>query len=219
VTLPLPADLPPEVYPLAWLIGHWEGEGTIGYGPIPPGRVRQRLYLTSDGGPYLSYGCKTWLEPDLPTDRAASDAQTETGSGTAGTASGTAGAASGTAGTATTTAANLRQPVDKLQLWHQESGFWRITPGQKQIDPPFEVEVLLADPGAFLSLYIGQVDGPRIRLATDTMVRTESAAPVGAATRMYGLVGGELLWAWDIAGFGLPLGSYLALRLHRTDTP
>jgi hypothetical protein len=34
---------------------------------------------------------------------------------------------------------------------------------------------------------------------------------------MYGMVQGDLLWAWDIAGFGESLGSYMALRLQRAD--
>jgi hypothetical protein len=32
---------------------------------------------------------------------------------------------------------------------------------------------------------------------------------------MYGLVGGKLLWAWDIAAFGQPLASYMAWSLER----
>ncbi|MFV0286310.1 MAG: heme-binding beta-barrel domain-containing protein [Demequina sp.] len=32
---------------------------------------------------------------------------------------------------------------------------------------------------------------------------------------MYGLVEGELMWAWDLAAFGNDLQSYLSARLTR----
>ena len=101
------------------------------------------------------------------------------------------------------------------QVWHQESGFWRIAPGQNQPDPPFELEVFIADPAGVVTVYLGQVDGPRIDLSSDAMVRAATAAQVNAATRMYGLVEGELLWAWDLAAFGQPLSGYMSARLAR----
>jgi hypothetical protein len=177
VSFEWPDGLAPEVYPLAWLVGAWRGEGTIGYGPIEDGRITQELSFSADGGPYLTYHARTWL---APVDAAPGVAEVP-------------------------------------QLWHQESGFWRVAPGRDRLDPPFEVEVGIVDPAGFLSLYVGEVNGPRVDLGTDALVRTASAAPVTAATRMYGLVEGDLLWAWDIAGFGQPLGSYLAARLHRHD--
>jgi hypothetical protein len=183
VTFALPEGLPPEVYPLAWLVGAWRGEGTIGYGPIDQGRITQEVSFTAGEGPYLAYTARTWLAAPAPP------------------------------------APNAPDPADPAdpsgQLWHEESGYWRVTPGQNRQDPPFEVEALVADPAGFLSLYLGEVDGPRVQLGTDAMVRTASAAEVTAATRMYGLVEGDLLWAWDIAGFGEPLGSYMAAHLKR----
>ncbi|MDR2454012.1 MAG: FABP family protein [Bifidobacteriaceae bacterium] len=181
------ANLPPEVYPFAWLAGTWRGQGSIGYGPIPPGQITQELVFTAGQGPYLAYSARTWLlpSPTPPPDPAEPPPP----------------------GPATS--------APPAQLWHEESGFWRVIPGQDRQDPPFEIEALIADAAGFLSLYAGQANGPRIDLGTDTMVRTASAAPVGAATRMYGLVRGELLWAWDIAGFGAEMGSYMAARLKR----
>ncbi|MDR2567419.1 MAG: FABP family protein [Bifidobacteriaceae bacterium] len=195
-------QLVPEVYPLAWLVGSWRGEGSIGYGPVKPGRIRQEVDFDAADGPYLSYRARTWLLPggDSEADSA------RTGSG----GESRKGRAAGT-----TPADPDVQPHEDTTLWHEEAGFWRVTPGQTQADPPFEIEVLISDSAGYQSLYLGQVNGPRVDLATDAVIRTASAPEVNAATRLYGLVNGDLLWAWDIAGFGHPLGSYMAAQLRR----
>ena len=43
-------------------------------------------------------------------------------------------------------------------------------------------------PDGVTELYLGQVKGPRIDLATDAVMRTASAKEYAAATRLYGLV-------------------------------
>jgi hypothetical protein len=66
-------------------------------------------------------------------------------------------------------------------------------------------------------LYLGHVTGPRIDLATDAVVRPSGVKPYAAATRLYGLVDGHLLWAWDIAALGAELGSHASARLAKAD--
>ena len=66
-------------------------------------------------------------------------------------------------------------------------------------------------------LYLGAIRGPRIDVATDAVVRTAGAKVYAAATRMYGLVDGHLLWAWDIAALGRELSSHASARLARVD--
>ena len=61
------------------------------------------------------------------------------------------------------------------------------------------------------------VRGPRIDLATDAVIRPSSAKVYTAATRMYGLVDGHLLWAWDIAALGGELASHASARLARAE--
>lgn len=66
-------------------------------------------------------------------------------------------------------------------------------------------------------LYLGQVRGPRIDLATDAIVRPAGAKPYASASRMYGYVDGHLLWAWDIAALGSPLAAHASARLARAE--
>lgn len=102
-------------------------------------------------------------------------------------------------------------------VWSAESGFWRIPP-QVDFEVPsgaHPVEVLLADPSGYVTVYVGVVRGARIDLASDLMARTHSGAEVAGARRMYGLVDSRLLWAWDLAAFGHDLQSYVAVSMDR----
>ena len=88
-----------------------------------------------------------------------------------------------------------------------ESGFWRATPEG--------LEVVLAHATGFAEIWVGEVAGTRIELSTDVVVRTASAKEVTGGHRLYGLVEGDLLYAYDMAAVGQPLGPHLSARLHR----
>lgn len=51
----LPEDLAPEIYPLAWLVGAWHGDGVLKYPKIPERAFTQDVVFEHDGGPYLRY--------------------------------------------------------------------------------------------------------------------------------------------------------------------
>jgi hypothetical protein len=51
----LPEGLAPEVYPLAWLVGRWRGEGVVGYPGVEETAFTQDVVFDHDGGPYLVY--------------------------------------------------------------------------------------------------------------------------------------------------------------------
>ena len=104
-------------------------------------------------------------------------------------------------------------------VWSVESGFWRVAPrtpeGIELKDFQHPLEVVMADAAGLVAVYVGAVGNGRVDLATDLMARTESAAEVNGATRLYGNVHGELMWAWDLAAFGHSLQSYASARLSR----
>ena len=210
----LPVDLQSELVPLSWLIGVWEGSGILDYTVDGENVTREfghRISFSHDGLPHLNYSSYTWLEPEAAADGSAE-------------ATGEAAAAA-------------RIPL------MTETGYWRLHRPQQAGDPGpgllpgvgpapfqtaeavetlrnadggFDIEVSLVHPGGIVELYLGQVKGPRIDLATDAVLRTSGAKPYTAATRLYGLVDSHLLWAWDIAALGQDLRTHASGRLSRT---
>jgi hypothetical protein len=90
-----------------------------------------------------------------------------------------------------------------------ETGFWRA-----QDDGM--VEVVLAHASGITEIYLGQVSGTKIEMATDAVVRTATAKEVTAGKRLYGLIGADLGYAYDMAAVGQPLQSHLSAQLKRT---
>ncbi|MDH6237873.1 FABP family protein [Cryobacterium sp. CG_9.6] len=201
----LPVGLPSELVPLSWLLGVWEGSGVLEYqiGDQSVSRTfGHRISFSHDGLPYLNYNSYTWLEPEPGAES-----------------------------------------TEKTPL-ATETGYWRLSRPQLAADPGpgllpglddrpysttnaveslrnaaggFDIEVVLVHPGGVAELYLGQVKGPRIDLATDAVVRTAGAKAYSAATRMYGLVDNHLLWAWDIAALGQKLRTHASGRLGRAE--
>jgi hypothetical protein len=81
----------------------------------------------------------------------------------------------------------------------------------------FDIEVSIVQPGGVSEVYVGEVNGPRVDLQTDAVMRTAGAKDYAAATRLYGLVEGHLLWAWDIAALGQDLRTHASGRLARAE--
>ncbi|QMU96032.1 FABP family protein [Microbacterium esteraromaticum] len=196
----LPTDLPADLAPLSWLLGVWEGTGVIEYTAGEQrhqGEFTHRVSFSHDGGPFLNYAASASFRGADGTD----------------------------------------EPVDLLA----ETGFWRLSrpltdadPGPALLPPTAEeaprtvddVEALRTDEGfplqvsvthsdGTLELYLGRIAGPRIDIATDAVVRPAGTRPYSAATRMYGLVDGHLLWAWDITALGEKLKSHASARLAK----
>ena len=52
-------------------------------------------------------------------------------------------------------------------------------------------------------------------MGTDAVVRAEGAKEHTASTRMFGLVNGDLFWAWDMAAEGRSLSTHASAELKR----
>lgn len=96
-----------------------------------------------------------------------------------------------------------------------ETGFWR--PGGPAEGGGIELEVLLAHPTGFVEIYLGAADGPRVTLTTDVVARTSTAKEYAAASRLYGLVEGDLFWVMDMSAMGQPLTSHVSAQLKRVN--
>jgi THAP4-like, heme-binding beta-barrel domain len=77
------------------------------------------------------------------------------------------------------------------------------------------LELLLAHNTGFVEVYYGRVDGAKVELSTDAVVRTATAKEYVAGHRMYGLVEGDLWFAYDMAATGHPLQPHLWGKLVR----
>jgi hypothetical protein len=173
------ADLPPELVPVAWLVGTWAGVGVGGYPSIEEFRFGQEVVFarsreerdrhTGTEKPYLSYSSRSWL---------------------------------------------LDDDGNQVKPLAEEKGYWRVLPrGDTAATTP--VEVLLAHPSGYVEIWDGVADGAKIELRTDVVARSPRAKEYSAGHRLYGLVQGELMWAYDMAAVGQPLQSHLSARLRR----
>ncbi|EAR24947.1 hypothetical protein A20C1_06686 [marine actinobacterium PHSC20C1] len=190
---------PAELAPLSWLIGLWEGSGVVDY--VYGDETRslefgQRISFTHDGLPHLNYSSYTWLLDENQTPHV-----TETGYWRL-----RRPASGGDPGPGLLPAVGQRPftSAEQVETLRTPNG-------------GFEIEVSMVHPGGINEFYIGEVTGPRIDLATDAVMRSESAKEYTAATRLYGLVDAHLLWAWDIAALGQDLRNHASGRLARVE--
>jgi hypothetical protein len=89
-----------------------------------------------------------------------------------------------------------------------ETGFWRPQPDR-------QLEVLLAHPTGITEIYLGEVTGTKIEMATDVVMRTATAKEVSAGRRLYGMIGADLGYAYDMAAVGQPLQPHVSAQLKR----
>ncbi|MBA9003224.1 FABP family protein [Thermomonospora cellulosilytica] len=156
-------ELHPDLKPLEFLVGEWEGAGVGGYPTIESFRFGQEISFTHTGKPFLIYTSRTWLLDDE---------------------------------------GGLARPLAT------ETGYWRPLPDN-------EVEVTLAHPTGIVEIYLGNVAFSRVELRTDVVARTATAKEVTAGHRLYGLIGEDLGWAYDMAAMGQPLQSHVSAQLKR----
>jgi hypothetical protein len=201
----LPVGLPSELVPLSWLLGVWEGSGVLDYKIGDDSVMRefgQRVSFSHDGLPHLNYNSYTWLEPDpSEPDGEQTPLVSETGYWRLSRQQGEGDQGPGMLPGAGEPPFATAEAVERL----------------RNADGGFDIEVALVHPAGVAELYLGQVKGPRIDLATDAVMRTQGAKPYAAATRMYGLVDNHLLWAWDIAALGQNLRTHASGRLAKVD--
>lgn len=216
----LPDGLAPEVYPLAWLVGSWRGEGVISYPGIDTVAVLQDVTFDHDGGPYLRYESTIRvIEPVVPATVPEEWAQSS-----AGTADPTVGETGDDAVVEPVApdappAAVPPLGTGETTVWSTETGYWRVPPERPEGLPEGKtpLEVMMTDPAGRLTMYLGAVGNGRVDLASDLIARTPTAAEVTASSRLYGLVEGHLMWVWEIAAFGHPLQSYVSANLSRVE--
>jgi len=183
------SSVPAELVPLSWLIGVWEGTGVIDYGVDAADGSGPRGHRTAELGQRLSFS-----HDGLP----------HLGVGSASWVLPAPGDARAGPGMLPGVGPRPYATADEVEALRNADG-------------GFDIEVAIVHPTGVSEFYLGQVKGPRIDLGTDAVVRSETAKHYAAATRLYGLVEGHLLWAWDMAALGQDLRTHASARLARVD--
>ncbi len=193
--LVVPEGLPLELTPFAFLVGKWSGSGVISYTHNPDRadqEFTQSVEFSYDNQSVLGYVSKSTLSDgtSLPTEvgfwrLAKTPESSDHGPGL------------------------LPGTGEKLITTHEQLETLRNKDGG------FDIEASILHPSGISELYIGQIKGARVDLATDAVLRSQSSKDYRAATRMFGLVEGALLWVWDIAALGNPMASHASARLER----
>ena len=91
-----------------------------------------------------------------------------------------------------------------------ETGFWRVKPENK-------LEVVISHNTGITEGWVGIFDGPKIQLAMDQGYSAPTAKIVTAGSRLYGLVEGELFYAYDMATNGHPLQAHIWSTMPRSE--
>jgi hypothetical protein len=193
--LVVPEGLPLELTPFAFLVGKWSGSGVISYShnaDKADQEFTQSVEFSYDNQSVLGYVSKSTLSDgtSLPTEvgfwrLAKTPESSDHGPGLL----------PGTGAKSITTHEQLETLRNK--------------------DGGFDIEVSILHPSGICELYLGQIKGARVDIATDAVLRSQSSKEYRAATRMFGLVEGALLWVWDIAALGNPMASHASARLER----
>lgn len=192
----IPTDLTPELVPLSWLLGTWEGMGRLGEGAVDDEYFLQRVQFATDGLPHLQYRSESWLTQEDGTV--------------------------------------LRPLAVEMGFWQLErdqvegDGGPGMVPGdvvptlrnaedveQYRSEDGFRIQANIVHPGGINEHYRGTISGPRIQLETDQVMRGSGAKDYEQASRIYGLVDGDLFWRWDSAGAGESLTAHASAVLKK----
>jgi hypothetical protein len=110
---------------------------------------------------------------------------------------------------------------NRVSPLENEFGFWRVTSNAEGVSGARGVEVSMVRDEGVIEIWYGEMaDGkPQIDIVTDAIARTPSAGPYSAGKRLYGLVGGELMWVGEKAAPEIPLRPYMSAQLKKVLNP
>ena len=193
----IPDDLPIELTPFTFLLGNWKGSGVISY-PKSNGESKEVEFLQTMS--FTPVGGRLDFRSDV-VDLEGKQISQERGFWSLAKPASEAEAGPGLLPGSGEPSFTVRED---LELLRNAAG-------------GFDIEALIIQPSMISELYFGQIKGARIDIATDAVMRSPNSKEYSAGQRIFGLVEGALLWAWDIAALGNPLASHASARLERDE--
>jgi hypothetical protein len=192
----LPENLPIALTPFTFLIGEWRGSGIVSYPSSSDSEpfefeFEQHVSFAPGVGEILSYRAET-------TASSGESLASECGYWTL--AKGPHGELG--PGLLPATAESMVTVREDLELHRNARG-------------GFDIQALIIQSSGICELYFGEIGAGRAELATDAVLRSPTAGEYAAGRRLFGLVEGELMWAWDMAALGLPMKSHASAKLRR----
>ncbi len=200
----IPSDLPLRLSALAWLLGRWQGWGTI----AAPGSASSSSdaaeeppsTAAEDSGPVPVDGADAEEDQedvvylpvlqDITCDIVGEQMRM--------TVRVFEGVLDDPFDPTWTADEGLNQ-IEAGELISEETTYWSVDTPLAVVpagpDEPRELRVVGSGTRGFSILWAGVAMGPRIQLASDVVARAPRADALDYFTRMFGLVGGELMWA------------------------
>jgi hypothetical protein len=193
----IPDDLPIELTPFTFLLGSWRGSGVVSY-PTEGNALETEFFQTMSFVPHQNGKLEFLSDVTDSKGRLLGQERGYFCLSRPATSSDTG------PGFLPSDGEQVLSVREDLELHRNKNG-------------GFDIEALIISPAGVAELYFGQIKGARVDLATDAVLRSPNAKEYNAGTRIFGLVDGALLWAWDMAALGHSLRSHASARLERIE--
>lgn len=226
----IPENLPLKLSSLAWLLGGWQGWGTIaapgsaqegGNGGTPAESAFPEPGEPDSGETGSLTGAESGVNPeaDPPMRPVLQDITAViVGEQMRMTTRVFEGRLNGEFDPLWDAAEGLSR-IEAGDLISEETTYWSVDTPLAVVpagpDEPRELRVVGSSTRGFATLWAGVAMGPRIQMASDAVSRAPRAAALDYFSRMYGLVGGELMWANDSMVAGAEYATEITGRLRR----
>ncbi len=200
MAIEIPTNLTPELVPFAWLLGTWEGTGTMWYEGQENTPFGQIITFEQDGLPFIEYRAESFLLDDegqklrpitvetgfWQIDRPLTDA--DGGFGIV--------------------------PKDVVPAFPDAESVETL----RNEDDGFSLLATIAHPGGISENYVGMVKGPVIRMQTGNLLRDDISHDYAGSVRLWGLVNGNLMWDWEVADAEGKLHKHASAELRKTSS-
>ena len=200
MAIEIPTNLTPELVPFAWLLGTWEGTGTMWYEGSEEQTFGQIITFSQEGLPYIEYRAESFLLDDngqklrpltvetgfWQLDRELTDADGGFG----------------------------LVPHDVVPAYADAEAVESLRNG----DDGFNLLASFAHPGGITENYVGMIKGPQIRMQTANLLRDDNSHEYNGSVRLWGLVNGNLMWHWEIADSEGKMSTHASAELRKTSS-